>query len=325
VAAEFPDGPIDAVYTWVDGDDPSFRESFSRALSRHTGIPAHADTGRHRYRDSHELRYSLRSISRHASWINHVYLVTNGQVPTWLNRSATGLTLVRHEEIFPNPGDLPTFNSHAIESCLHRIPGLSEAYVYFNDDVFIGRDAAPADFIEDGQTINYFDDLRMDSALNPFNPTDQAYGHTRNLVLSRYPHTSLSHLPAHVPRLFRKSETEWLEQAFADEFERTRGSPFRANDDFVLRIAHAALLQERRCPEHVLRNRSEDYFFLRLMPGIHGRWHDLRSIRRLRPRLLCINDELNESPGCRIVRALMVRCLERLFPVPSPFEARPAI
>ena len=34
---------------------------------------------------------------------------------------------------------LPTFNSHVIEANLHKIPNLSEHFIYFNDDVFVAK------------------------------------------------------------------------------------------------------------------------------------------------------------------------------------------
>ena len=77
-----------------------------------------------RFTDNEELRYSLRSLEKYAGWVRHVYLVTNGQIPYWLNMDCPKLTLVTHQEIFKNTSALPTFSSPAIESNLHRIPGM---------------------------------------------------------------------------------------------------------------------------------------------------------------------------------------------------------
>ncbi|MFL1380180.1 hypothetical protein [Nocardiopsis protaetiae] len=74
----------------------------------------------------------------YAPWARHVYLVTDAQVPAWLETSAAGITVVDHRDILPESA-LPTFNSHAIETGLHRVEGLSEHYLYFNDDVFPAR------------------------------------------------------------------------------------------------------------------------------------------------------------------------------------------
>ncbi|XP_066905780.1 N-acetylglucosamine-1-phosphotransferase subunits alpha/beta isoform X2 [Halyomorpha halys] len=105
------------------------------------------DMGPSRFDDKEELRYCLRSISKHVPWIKTVYLITNGEIPYWLNLDNPKLRLITHEEIFPNQNDLPTFSSPAIEVNIHRIPGLSEKFLYFNDDILIGKDIWPEDFI----------------------------------------------------------------------------------------------------------------------------------------------------------------------------------
>ena len=99
-----------------------------------------------RYRDNNELRYSIRSLYKYAPWIRHIYLVTNGQVPAWLNTDHPRVSVVTHAEIFPNPEDLPTFSSPAIEAHLHRIPGVSRRFIYFNDDVMLGAPVWPDSF-----------------------------------------------------------------------------------------------------------------------------------------------------------------------------------
>lgn len=100
-----------------------------------------------RFEDKEELRYSFRSLEVFAPWVRHVYLVTNGQIPYWLNLDNPRLTLLTHEDIFPDRTHLPTFSSPAIESHIHRIPGLSQHFLYLNDDVFFGQEVWPDDFI----------------------------------------------------------------------------------------------------------------------------------------------------------------------------------
>ena len=50
------------------------------------------------------------------------------------------LRWITHKEFMPKEY-LPTYNSAAIELNLHRIEGLSENYLYFNDDVYLIRDS----------------------------------------------------------------------------------------------------------------------------------------------------------------------------------------
>ncbi|XP_018057515.1 PREDICTED: N-acetylglucosamine-1-phosphotransferase subunits alpha/beta isoform X3 [Atta colombica] len=134
--------PIDVVYTWVNGSDPMFLESFQKHVSI---VDLSAVTSR--FSDKDELRYSLRSLEMYAPWVRHVYIVTNGQIPSWLDMDNPRITLVTHEDIFLNKSDLPTFSSPAIESHIHRIPGVSDKFLYFNDDVMLGAEIWPEDFV----------------------------------------------------------------------------------------------------------------------------------------------------------------------------------
>jgi len=127
------------------GKSPTFKEaSFVWDLTdyRHS-----EDISTSRFEDNDELRYSLRSVEKHAPWVRHIFIVTNGQIPSWLNLDDERVTIVSHSDIFVNRSHLPTFSSPAIESHLHRIPGLSEWFIYMNDDVFFGRDVWPDDFV----------------------------------------------------------------------------------------------------------------------------------------------------------------------------------
>ncbi|XP_036153882.1 N-acetylglucosamine-1-phosphotransferase subunits alpha/beta isoform X3 [Myotis myotis] len=104
------------------------------------------DVSASRFEDNEELRYSLRSIERHAPWVRNIFIVTNGQIPSWLNLDNPRVTIVTHQDVFRNLSHLPTFSSPAIESHIHRIEGLSQKFIYLNDDVMFGKDVWPDDF-----------------------------------------------------------------------------------------------------------------------------------------------------------------------------------
>lgn len=105
-----------------------------------------ADISASRFADNEELKYSLRSVEKHAPWVRNIVIVTNGQLPSWLNLDNPRLKIVTHEELFLNKSHLPTFSSPAIEAHLHRIPGLSPKFIYLNDDVMFADDVWPDDF-----------------------------------------------------------------------------------------------------------------------------------------------------------------------------------
>lgn len=141
--------PVDIVVTWVDGNDPVWQAE-KQAYSNKEGNVVTQGNGLCRYRDWSFFRYWFRAIEQYAPWVNKVYFVTQGHIPTWLNIDSPKLKIVRHTDFIPAEY-LPTFNSNPIELNLHRIPGLSEHFVYFNDDVFLARPCKVTDFFENGK------------------------------------------------------------------------------------------------------------------------------------------------------------------------------
>lgn len=122
---------IDFVIIWVDGNDPEWRKEYSKYAPN-----AQGDKSETRFRDWENLRYWFRGVEKFAPWVNKVHFVTCGHVPDWLNINAPKLHFVKHSDYIPAKY-LPTFNSHTIELNIHRIEGLSEYFVYFNDDFFL--------------------------------------------------------------------------------------------------------------------------------------------------------------------------------------------
>lgn len=133
---------IDFVIPWVDGSDEVWQRK-RRQYSPDKGT----DVLENRYRDWEVLNYWFRGVEKFAPWVNHIYLITDGQVPGWLNTDHKKLTVVDHTDYIPEKY-LPTFSSHPIELNMNRIRGLSEKFVYFNDDMFIIRPIEPTVFFK---------------------------------------------------------------------------------------------------------------------------------------------------------------------------------
>ena len=106
-----------------------------------------------RYRDWETLRYWFRGVEKFAPWVNKIYFVTCGHVPSWLNLDADKLVHVKHSDYIPEEY-LPTFSSHPIELNVNRIRGLSEHFVYFNDDTFLCRSIPKEIFYRDGKPVH---------------------------------------------------------------------------------------------------------------------------------------------------------------------------
>ena len=96
-----------------------------------------------------ELKYALRSVHMFAPWIRRIFIATDSPAPAWL-ATHPKVTLVRSHEHFADPTVLPTHNSMAVESQLHHIEGLSEHFLYSNDDMFFARPLSPELFFTAG-------------------------------------------------------------------------------------------------------------------------------------------------------------------------------
>ena len=142
--------PLDFVITWVDSEDEKWQKEKQKYLPT-----IYMDNSNARYRDFGTLKYVLRSIEKFASWVRNIFLVTNGQVPKWISFDNPKLKLVKHSDFIPQEY-LPTFNPQTIEWHLHKIEGLSENFVYFNDDVILTDYVQPNDFFKNNLPCDVF-------------------------------------------------------------------------------------------------------------------------------------------------------------------------
>ncbi|MBR1870788.1 MAG: stealth conserved region 3 domain-containing protein, partial [Kiritimatiellae bacterium] len=94
-----------------------------------------------------QMRYWFRGVEKFAPWVRKVHFITWGHRPRWLATEHPKLNVVKHTDYIPEKY-LPTFSSHTIELNLHRIAGLAERFVYFNDDTFLAAPCTPDDFFK---------------------------------------------------------------------------------------------------------------------------------------------------------------------------------
>ena len=145
---------IDFVLPWVDGSDKEWlalKRKYEETEGRAKSSDPNAN-GENRYRDYGLLQYWFRAVERFAPWVNRVFFVTCGQKPDWLNESNPKLRLVDHKDFIPAEY-LPTFQARSIELNFHRIPDLSEHFVFFDDDMFLLRPVKPAFYFKKGLPV----------------------------------------------------------------------------------------------------------------------------------------------------------------------------
>lgn len=134
---------IDFVVTWLDSSDPKWQEQYLQ----YKYVGGRFESARFRNMDI--FRFWFRAVEQYAPWVNKVFLVTNGTFPKWINPKHPQLVLVSHSDYIPAEL-LPTFNSRTIELFIHRIKGLSEHFVYFNDDMFLNAPVKPGFYFHQG-------------------------------------------------------------------------------------------------------------------------------------------------------------------------------
>lgn len=224
--------PIDIVYLWVDGSDPDWLLEKNKRLSKINNTPPEEAISPIRFQDHEELRYSLRSLLKFAPFFHHIYIVTMSQRPKWL-LDHPQITIVDHTEIFKDKTHLPTFNSNAIESNLHRIPNLSEHFIYFNDDMFLGAPVTPFDFFTGaGEVVSLF----TKTTLKCNHPLHSYLGPLCNLkiFLDDLYGEEKRYQMRHSPYALRKSYMEESEAKYPFVFSTTSSKPFRDKDSYPI-------------------------------------------------------------------------------------------
>lgn len=229
---------VDVVYTWVNFEDPDWQEMLaehsesppSQEADDHPETEDGPDTDRFLSRD--ELKYSLRSLLEFAPWVRHVYIVTNCKPPEWFDETNTRVRWVYHDEII-EPAHLPTFNSHAIEASIHRVPGLSEHFLYFNDDLFLLKPVKKSDFF----LPNGLAKIRPEPYGMVHGEVDEehpdyinAARNVQGLLQKEFGKTATK-LHTHSPQSGRLSVIQDCEATFTEAYATTRSNKFRSITD----------------------------------------------------------------------------------------------
>lgn len=307
---------VDMVYLWVNGNDPAWRAK-RNAL---TGVTdnRHTENCEGRYADHDELRYSLRSLHQYAPWIRRIFIVTDNQVPAWLNTDNPKIRIVDHSEILPSQS-LPCFNSNVIEHGLHRIPGLAEHFIYGNDDTYINRPVTPATFFDpDGRPIARMNRrplrrlkmfYRQHLLGKPVKHYNEAIENSLRLVQQRYG-KYFGCKTHHNIDAYLRSSYEHVADVFSDEIGATMANHLRSDNDIQRNIySYVPLAEGTARLQYVTQHTS-----FRLQ--IHKE-HHYRRLDRYNPLFFCMNDSeyAAEADRRRSADYLMSR-----FPDKSPYE-----
>ena len=318
---------IDIVYLWVDGNDPVWRAK-KEAFERGMPYDASEALAEARFVNNDELKYSLRSIERFAPWIHHIYIITDRQVPSWIDLTNERISIVDHTEIMPHEA-LPSFSSPAIEWCIDNIPGLSEYFLLANDDTFIGRKAMPTDFY----TPEGYPIVRLRKRHKSKKNAETQYMKTlvksQEAVRKEFGKT-FNHIPHHNIDAYRLSDFKACKAMFGKEVEQTICRHIRHEKDLQRAIIlYYAMAMGHGKMKLMGRYNKKTSLGKRIKGTLQGRfYYDSRSIsiaekdirriiNRYNPLLFCLNDNEYSTEEDRQRARLF---LEQMFPEKSAFE-----
>ena len=308
---------VDLVYLWVNGADPEWQARRNALIGVAEESSAVNCDGR--YADNDELKYSLRAAAMYAPWIRKIFIVTDNQVPQWLDTSNPRIRIVDHKEILPEKA-LPTFNSRVIEHNLYRIPDLSEHFLYANDDMFFNRPVGPADFFEkDGYPIVRLNrrpfrklSLKLKEKLlgKPISNYNKAIQRAAELVESRFGIYFGSKTHHNIDAYCKSTYRHIREDLFKKEIEPTMVNHVRSENDVQRNIyTYVAIAEKKAHRSYVSRKTS---FRLHIDNPKH-----FGKLDRVNPMLFCMNDSQYATPADR---ERVKKYLHRRFPHPSEFE-----
>ena len=307
---------IDLVYLWVNGNDPQWLAKRNACIGKTEEKSAVNCDGR--YADNDELKYSLRSIEKYAPWLRRIFIVTDNQVPVWLDTSNARVRIVDHKEIMPDVC-LPCFNSAVIEHFLYKIPGLAEHFIYANDDMFINKPVTPETFFgKDGLPIVRFNrrPFRKWTLLfkekvqgKRLSNYVQTIRNSAELVEKKYGkyYGGKTH---HNIDAYLRSDYEHAAKVFEDEIRTTLPNHVRSENDIQRNIYSYVALAEKRAHLHYVTQRTS--FRLHIQNKSH-----YGKLERYNPILFCMNDS-QYAKDCDRKRAAAF--LDKRFPEKSQYE-----
>ena len=327
---------IDFVILWVDGNDEKWQEEkgkYDRAIVGEANSKI-------RYRDYDTLKYWFRGVEKYTPWVNKVYFVTCGQKPEWINENYDKLQLVNHKDYMPEEA-LPSFSSSAIEIGINKIEGLSENFVFFNDDTFIVNDMKEEDFFKDGlpkdslifnctsaqkrnniiehitlndmEIISKYFDKKTIMKKNFSKIYNLKYGSKmiRSLLLQPWKFfTGIEN--QHIPLPLKKSTMDMVWEKEKDRLLKTQFRRFRSNDDNnIYLFRYWQLLSGEFVPTSMKKNKNYN------LQNDNSEFFN--EILNKKYNLVCLNDA-NDDLEFEKVKTELKEMFEKLLPEKSKFE-----
>ncbi len=335
------DGRIDAVIPWVNGNDLSWQAEKARYSSDKM-----VDNRDIRFRDWDLMRFWFRGAEKFAPWINTIHFVTWGHIPDWLNTAHPKIHIVEHKDYIPKEY-LPTFNSHTIELNFHRISGLSEQFIYFNDDMFLLAPLKPSDFFRDGLPCDY-------ALMNPIYTSYLAEKDGDNRIFY-IPYNCMQYINKEYSfrTSFRMCPLKWLNPLYGEHFlrnllllpwprfvgfvDRHLPQPY-CKQSFAEAWEKCHEILDRVCSHRFRDDSDVSQYFIRFRQFAEGNFHprkpfpdgyyqmgednsELRdAIANQKQPMICINDGPKVDTVFAREKSKLIEAFESVLPDKSSFE-----
>ena len=292
-------GRIDVVWLWVNGSDIHWLKEYQQY---------NANITMSQYREYNTLLYSMRSVYHYAPYIKNWYLITYDQIPQFIKapygEKSFKLTykdysfeILSHRQLF-EPNEIPTFNSDAIESVIHRIPSLSECFLYLNDDMLLDRYSPPSIWINSKNKVILYKNkgmfvpnkkradkkkIKWDRSLDYTNHLMNKLYHLRNST--KHPYLS------HNCYFMQKSHLQILENTFEKQYSLVR--TYKTRNERSLNIPYLYFLYN--ILEHKIKpeNERDWLYFQKFSSRRYKNMMVFKNIDYVEPYCICLNDDFD--------------------------------
>ena len=329
---------MDIVITWVNSNDKNWKEKIQKYKTYNLNNQLGGEV-KERYRDYGTLKFLFRSIEKYAPWVRKIFLITDNQVPSWMDTNNKKVKIIDHKDII-NSKYLPVFNSNVIEWNMYKIPNLSQNFVYFNDDMLLNKPVTENDFFKNGKPCdcrvytsmvpvnNFFHVLvNNDILINNYvknkskNWPMSGYGIfslkyktklLRNLVL--YMELKKSGIPAyfdpHGPISFKKDSFKLADKIWHSEIEINNTHKFREFSDISIWLVR--YLQLELGDFSIRRSDFNGWYTINDVKSV------IEDLAKSNSYTLCINDTASENYDNNTSK--ISKALEKKFSKKSKFE-----
>ena len=307
---------VDLVYLWVDDNDKEWLKKKNAYLKKTENLDDDASSDC-RFHNNDELKYSLRSVEKYANWINKIFIITDNQIPEWLDTTNPRIRIVDHSEIIPKD-KLPLFNSCAIETRIPFIEDLSEYFLYANDDTFFWNEVNKNFFFSEEKII-----CRIDKFLKKNRKYRSLYGSslltTYKIFIKKSESTIYAFYPHHNIDSYRKSLFLECINEFKEDFNETLNHRFRQFDDIQrIIISLWSLSKDKGIIKFARGNLIKRFFNFPTDSEVYSlKGKNIPKLNNRNCKLICINDNQRATDKDR---ELLRKLLEEKFREKSSFE-----